>query len=69
MVPGIALACFWGYRYPAGGKWLGAWLGWLIALLMFLMGTGLGYRCFRARLGAWKQIAFSYRLSPFWRPR
>lgn len=63
MVPGIALACFWGYRYPAGGKWLGAWLGWLIALLMFLMGTGLGYRCFRARLGSWKQIAFVQALS------
>ncbi|OGF99925.1 MAG: hypothetical protein A3F83_04915 [Candidatus Glassbacteria bacterium RIFCSPLOWO2_12_FULL_58_11] len=63
MVPGIALACFWGYRYPFAGQWLGDWLGWLIALLMFLMGTGLGYRSFRARLGSWKQIAFVQALS------
>jgi BASS family bile acid:Na+ symporter len=59
MLPGIALACFWGYRYPATGELISRHLAPMLALLMFLMGTGIGFRRFRTRINAHRQIIFA----------
>jgi predicted Na+-dependent transporter len=68
MLPGIALACFWGYRYPATGELISRHLAPMLALLMFLMGTGIGFRRFRTRINAHRQIifvmSFSYLAAP-----
>ena len=59
MLPGIALACFWGYSYPATGELISRHLAPMLALLMFLMGTGIGFRRFRTRINAHRQIIFT----------
>ncbi|MEA1996157.1 MAG: bile acid:sodium symporter [Gemmatimonadota bacterium] len=69
ILPGIAVACLWGYMYPEAGEYLGRRLGLLVASIMFLMGMGIGFRRFRSRIHAWKHIAvvmsFCYLAAPF----
>lgn len=59
MLPGIAVVCFWGYRYPATGELLSRHLAPILAFLMFLLGTGIGFRRFRTRINAHRQIIFT----------
>lgn len=59
MLPGIAVVCFWGYRYPATGELLSRHLAPILAFLMFLLGTGIGFRCLRTRINAHRQIIFA----------
>ena len=59
MLPGIAVVCFWGYRYPGAGDLIGSYLAPMLAFLMFLMGTGIGFKRFRTRINAHRQIFFS----------
>lgn len=58
MLLGIALVCFWGYCYPGTGESISRHLAPMLASLMFLMGTGIGFRRFRTRINAYRQIIF-----------
>ena len=58
MLPGIAVVCFWGYHYPATGELLSRHLAPILAFLMFLLGTGIGFRRFRTRISAHRQTIF-----------
>jgi predicted Na+-dependent transporter len=63
MLPGIGLACLTGYLFPGAGDFLGRYLAAMIAVLMLMMGAGIGYRRFRSRTTAWRQVVFVMGLS------
>jgi len=58
MLVGIALVCFWGYRYPDTGELISRYLAPMLAFLMFLLGTGIGFRRFRTRINTHRQVIF-----------
>jgi len=57
MLLGIAVVCYWGYRYPAAAEAAGGYLSLLVGTIMFLMGLGIGFHSLSLRISAWLQNA------------
>jgi len=52
---GVAICCYWGYSFPLAGEKISAHLGFLVTVMMFLMGLGIGYPALRRRMGCWRE--------------
>jgi predicted Na+-dependent transporter len=55
---GTALACAAGFAFPAAGELLGGYLALMVAMLMLMMGAGIGFRRFSSRMSCWREVGF-----------